>query len=68
MWESIAHQAIGWVTGINPYRYIPGQSWSSYNVEQQAHIVEDWFKGGEREEDPLYRYIRDDIRSLLWFF
>jgi hypothetical protein len=68
IWESIAHQAIDLITGTNCYRYVPGQSWSSYNVEQQASIVEDWFKGGEREDDALYRYIRDDIRSLLWFF
>ncbi|WP_437827615.1 hypothetical protein [Sorangium sp. So ce1153] len=68
MWESITHQAIGWLTSTDPYRYEPGHSWSSYNVEQQASIVEDWFKQGERTDDPLYRYIRDDIRSLLWFF
>ena len=24
------------------YEYTPGESWDSYNVEQQAHIVEDW--------------------------
>ncbi|KYG00567.1 hypothetical protein BE21_07130 [Sorangium cellulosum] len=68
MWESIAHQAMGWIRGTDHYRYVPGQSWSSYNVEQQASIVEDWFARGERTDDPLYRYIRDDIRSLLWFF
>ena len=67
MWESIAHQAVGWIRGTDPYTYVPGKSWSSYNVEQQASIVEDWFKGGESTSDPLYRYIRDDICSLLWF-
>jgi hypothetical protein len=65
MWESIAHQAIDWVRGTDCYRYVPGNTWSSYNVEQQASIVEDWFKGGESTTDPLFRYIQDDIRSLI---
>lgn len=44
------------------YRYTPGQDWSSYNVEQQAKIVENWFKNGLSENDQLFRYIRDNIR------
>ncbi len=39
------------------------QDWGSYNVEQQASIVEDWFKNGSREDDPRFRYIRDNIRK-----
>ena len=45
------------------YDYTVGADWSSYNPEQQAEIVEDWFKAGELETDPRFRYIRDDIRG-----
>ena len=47
------------------YKYKPGQDWDSYNVEQQAKIVEDWFAKGasESESDDLFRYIRDNIRK-----
>jgi hypothetical protein len=37
--------------------------WDSYNVEQQANIVEDWFAGGMDETDPRYVYIKDHIRA-----
>jgi hypothetical protein len=47
----------------NAYAYTAGQSWSSYNVEQQASIVEDWFLGGEKETSNLFPYIRDHVRK-----
>jgi hypothetical protein len=37
--------------------------WDSYNVEQQANIVEDWFAGGMSETDPRFVYIKDNIRA-----
>jgi hypothetical protein len=37
--------------------------WDSFNVEAQAQIVEDWFKGGLKESDPRFHYIRDDVRK-----
>jgi hypothetical protein len=48
------------------YEYTPGDSWDSYNVEQQAKIVEDWHKyegsvptlAAER-----YPYVRLVVRS-----
>jgi hypothetical protein len=46
----------------NAYDYAAGQDWSSYNVEQQANIVEDWFTSGASSSHPLFRYIRDNIR------
>lgn len=67
MYESVTHQVIGWIQGTDPYAYRPGLPWDDYNVEQQAQIVEEWFKRGERTSDPLYPYIRDHIRTLLWF-
>lgn len=45
------------------YDYQPGAEWSSYNVEQQALMVQHWFTNGMRTDDPLYRYIRDNIRA-----
>lgn len=45
------------------YRYVPGQPWSSYNVEQQASIVEDWFSGGQLSTSDLYPYIIESVRT-----
>lgn len=56
----------GWhqlFSGSAAYKYTPGKNWSEYNVEQQAHIVEDWYATGMSTESPLYRYIRDIIRN-----
>ena len=47
----------------NAYTYTAGAAWDSYNVEQQAEIVEDWFKGGMSATSPLFPYIRDHIRK-----
>ncbi len=44
------------------YDYVPGEPWDSYNVEQQAHMVQDWFAGGMSEEDVLFPYIENHIR------
>jgi hypothetical protein len=54
-----------------------GKPWSSFNVEQQGNIVEDWFKESDEANadgeiikggnmsilDPRYPYIRDNIRA-----
>lgn len=47
------------------YKYDPEnlRPWQSYNVEQQANIVEDWFAGGMQESDPRYVYIASNIRA-----
>jgi hypothetical protein len=47
----------------NAYAYTAGQAWSSYNVEQQASIVEDWYMGGESTSSGLYHYITDNVRK-----
>ena len=44
------------------YGYVPGAPWASYNVEQQASIVEDWFGVGEPVSGPLYPYIAQHVR------
>ena len=48
--------------GEGAYDYAAGANWSDYNVEQQAHIVEDWFVNGEKD-DSLYPYVRDYVRK-----
>jgi hypothetical protein len=45
------------------YAYTAGRTWSSYNAEQQASIVEDWFASGEPPSGPLYPYIANHVRA-----
>ncbi len=44
------------------YAYKVGENWDAYNVEQQAHLVEDWFMGGQKVTDPRFVYIDKIIR------
>ena len=46
------------------YEFTPGEPWGSYNVEQQARLVQDWFlEGMKSEDDPRYAYIANHIRG-----
>ncbi|MFL6334151.1 MAG: hypothetical protein ACJ754_12630 [Pyrinomonadaceae bacterium] len=45
------------------YDYKPGKPWKKYNVEQQALLVQDWFRNGMSEADERYRYIAKNIRA-----
>jgi hypothetical protein len=47
----------------NAYAYTPGDPWASYNVEQQASIVQDWYMAGESTSSVLYHYITDNVRT-----
>jgi len=47
----------------NAYAYAPGKPWKSYNVEQQASIVEDWYMGGRSTGSVLYPYITNNVRK-----
>lgn len=49
--------------GSDAYNYVVGEDWSSYGAEQQAMIVEDWYRLGMNEADPRFRHIRDNIRA-----
>ncbi len=48
------------------YEYTVGENWDDYNVEQQAHLVEDWFMGTysspQSVTDPRFVYIDKTIR------
>jgi hypothetical protein len=52
--------------GKDAYDYRPLKDWKSYNPEQQAQLVEDWYyqakKRGGGESDERYPYIRDYVR------
>ena len=39
------------------------KSWSEFNAEQQAMIVENWYAGGMSESDDAFIYIKDNIRA-----
>ena len=45
------------------YDYQPGVPWGSYNVEQQAYLVEHWYQNGMKQDDVRYPYITDHIRA-----
>jgi hypothetical protein len=57
-------------TGLvrDAYEYSPGHPWASYNVEQQAHLVEDWYNstiGNLSQSDIRFPYIDKIIRPGL---
>ena len=65
----IASGMLSWVDlNYNPYAYDHAnlKPWSDYNVEQQADIVEDWYKSdsdpAKRKLDPRFIY----IRHIIW--
>lgn len=45
------------------YHFAPGAVWESYNLEQQASIVEKWSGRGRREDDVLFPYIHFLVRK-----
>lgn len=51
--------------GERVYDYVAGKQWSSYGLEQQAHIIEDWFHDPPpmRLASPLFRYVNGNIRT-----
>jgi hypothetical protein len=61
--RSFVNQACAWASGGDAYEYESGLEWSDYNIEQQAKLVEDWFKDGMSKDTTLYEYIRDHIRN-----
>jgi hypothetical protein len=64
--DSIVTQLAGIVAGTGPtgnYGYTAGAPWSSYNAEQKADIVRDWFDSGEPTTGLLWPYIRDYVRK-----
>ena len=73
VWQGI-HSAFSWGYVFNSlyYQYKCGSraydvdetnlhTWGTYNVEQQAHLVEDWYSRGSLTTDSNYPFIRDNI-------
>ena len=66
MLNSLVHQGIAVLqTGDrnNAYSYTPGAPWGAYNVEQQAHIVQDWYTQGMSFFSVLFRYVGGNIQT-----
>lgn len=45
------------------YDYRPGRKWKDYNAEQQAQIIEHWYRDGLSIKSSLWHYIRDHLRE-----
>jgi hypothetical protein len=58
IFDSLYHQAC---CGSKAYDYKVGKNWADYGVEQQAHIVEDWYCNGSVIGSPWYRYMVSNI-------
>jgi len=66
MVESMIAQGHAVITQGNrnrAYDYKPGEPWGNYNVEQQALLVQDWFRNGMKTDDDRYTYIVNNIRA-----
>jgi len=68
VFDSLWHQGKARLTGGSAYDCVPGAPWGTYNVEQQARLVEEWYVNGKQESDPRFPYIRDRIRrpTVSW--
>ena len=58
IFDSLWHRSLN----ENAYDYVIGEPWESYNAEQQANLVAEWYIQGASETDTRYPYIRDYIR------
>jgi hypothetical protein len=75
MCGALLNQATTIGGNMDVYRYgNPGRNFGSFNLEQQASIVDEWFGGNgpmqtgnprESRESPYFRYIRDNIRQRI---
>ena len=74
--EGIVAQSTTTGGNMSVYRYgAADRPYGKFNLEQRAHIVDDWFGGtgnqkdhGEKKEDdtnPYFKYIRDNIRARI---
>lgn len=45
------------------YHFTASDPWASYNLEQQASMVEEWSKRGCKEDDELFPYIHYIVRK-----
>lgn len=71
--DSLAHQGYHTLVGNGrnaAYTYdrawLGLRGWGMFSAEEQAQVVEDWFKGGELKTDPAFRYIHWCIRKTMF--
>lgn len=60
VFNSVINQCM---SGQGAYSYSLGQDWSSYGVEQQAKIVEDWYAAGSSASHAAFTYIENNVRK-----
>ncbi len=60
VWQGPAYVAAGRRTGRADYKI--GGPWAAFDSDQKASLVEDWFRGGMRYDDPRMNYISGYIR------
>lgn len=58
--RSCFHQIL---KGKKAYSYELGKNWRKYSVEQQAQIIEDWFRSGKPEFGYLWDYVKENVRN-----
>ena len=51
--------------GKDAYKYVPGAQFRTYNPEQQAHIVEDWFVECNNPKNPLAKNGGPNLRHYM---
>jgi hypothetical protein len=61
--NSLCHRYL-LLKGQKAYDYVAGKTWREYTVEQQAKIIEDWFRLGSPTSESVmgYDFVRDHIR------
>jgi len=55
IWEKVSED--------DAYEYTIGKPWNSYNVEEQASIVERWYDGGMKSTDDEFHYVEKVVRG-----
>lgn len=61
-WEVAARCIYAQEVGAG-YGFTAGAPWASYNLEQQASIIEEWSKRGCKETDELFPYLHYVVRK-----
>ena len=65
--NSAFHQSVAAILSggkvAKAYQYTPGLKWSQYNCEQQATIVDHWFREGSYSSHANYVYITTNVRT-----
>jgi hypothetical protein len=68
--DSILHRDYDYRDESDPSTEWSRRPWSSFNLEQQAHIVDDWYQAYSSDlnsvvalRDPAFHFISENIRT-----